>query len=61
LGAFGFLSSDEVFRNGVVNAGILDQTFALKWVQNYAHLFGGNSSQVTICKFNHLEIAVIVD
>lgn len=25
LAAFGFLSSDEVFRNGVVNAGILDQ------------------------------------
>lgn len=23
LGAFGFLSSDEVFRNGVVNAGLL--------------------------------------
>lgn len=30
LGAFGFLSSDEVFRNGVVNAGILDQHFALQ-------------------------------
>lgn len=48
LGAFGFLSSDEVFRNGVANAGILDQTFALKWVQTYIHLFGGDSSQVTI-------------
>ena len=32
LGAFGFLSSSEVFENGVVNAGILDQNFALKWV-----------------------------
>ncbi|KAI9733694.1 MAG: hypothetical protein M1834_003297 [Cirrosporium novae-zelandiae] len=48
LGAFGFLASDEVFRNGVVNAGLLDQTFALRWVQKYIHLFGGNSSQVTI-------------
>jgi len=48
LGAFGFLSSDEVFRNGVVNAGILDQTFALEWVQAYGGLFGGNTSQVTI-------------
>lgn len=48
LGAFGFLSSDEVFRNGVVNAGILDQTFALKWVQTYIHLFGGDSTRVTI-------------
>ncbi|KAF2500211.1 carboxylesterase type B [Lophium mytilinum] len=48
LGVFGFLSSDEVFRNGAVNAGILDQHFALQWVQEYIALFGGNSSQVTI-------------
>ncbi|KAK4986906.1 hypothetical protein LTR66_007741 [Elasticomyces elasticus] len=48
LGAFGFLSSDEVFRNGVVNAGILDQHFALQWVQSYISMFGGNASQVTI-------------
>ncbi|KAL8817121.1 MAG: hypothetical protein Q9223_003983 [Gallowayella weberi] len=48
LGAFGFLSSDEVRRYGAVNAGILDQTFALQWVQTYIHLFGGNASQVTI-------------
>jgi len=48
LGAFGFLSSDEVMRYGVVNAGLLDQTFALQWVQSYIGLFGGNSSQVTI-------------
>ncbi|KAL8709781.1 MAG: hypothetical protein Q9220_005567 [cf. Caloplaca sp. 1 TL-2023] len=48
LGAFGFLSSDEVYRYGTVNAGILDQTFALQWVQTYIGLFGGNSSQVTI-------------
>ncbi|KAJ9603643.1 hypothetical protein H2200_011829 [Cladophialophora chaetospira] len=48
LAALGFLSSDEVFRNGVVNAGILDQHFALQWVQSYISLFGGNASQVTI-------------
>ncbi|KAF1953699.1 carboxylesterase type B [Byssothecium circinans] len=48
LGAFGFLSSDEVFRNGVVNAGILDQTFALQWVQSYIELFGGDPARVTI-------------
>lgn len=48
LGAFGFLSSDEVFRMGAVNAGLLDQTFALHWVQQYIGLFGGNASQVTI-------------
>jgi len=48
LGAFGFLSSDEVNRFGVVNAGLRDQTFALQWVQNNTHLFGGNASHVTI-------------
>ncbi|KAL6720083.1 hypothetical protein ACLMJK_002004 [Lecanora helva] len=48
LGAFGFLSSDEVMRYGAVNAGLLDQTFALQWVQSYIGLFGGNASQVTI-------------
>lgn len=48
LGAFGFLSSDEVYRNGVTNAGLLDQHFALQWVQEYIGLFGGNSSAVTI-------------
>ena len=48
LGAFGFLSSDEVMRYGAVNAGLLDQTFALQWVQKYIGLFGGNGSQVTI-------------
>ncbi|USP82825.1 carboxylesterase type B [Curvularia clavata] len=48
LGAFGFLASDEVHRNGVVNAGILDQMFALQWVQAYIHLFGGDPNQVTI-------------
>ena len=48
LGAFGFLSSDEVFRNGVANAGILDQTFALQWVQSYIGQFGGNASSVTV-------------
>ncbi|KAI4136186.1 MAG: hypothetical protein LQ341_005802 [Variospora aurantia] len=48
LGAFGFLSSDEIYRYGTVNAGLLDQTFALQWVQSYIDLFGGNASQVTI-------------
>ena len=35
-------------RYGAVNAGLLDQTFALQWVQKYIGLFGGNASQVTI-------------
>ena len=42
------MSSDEIHRYGTPNAGILDQTFALQWVQNYIHLFGGDPSRVTI-------------
>lgn len=48
LGAFGFLSSDEVNRFGAVNAGILDQHFALQWVHSYISMFGGDPSRVTI-------------
>lgn len=48
LNAFGFLSSDEVQQKGTPNAGLLDQQLALKWVQQYIHLFGGNKNDVTI-------------
>ena len=42
------MSSDEVHRRGVANAGLLDQQLALHWVQQYIHLFGGDASRVTI-------------
>ncbi|KAF9474048.1 alpha/beta-hydrolase [Pholiota conissans] len=48
LGQFGFLGGTEISEDGVLNAGLLDQRTALKWVQNYIHLFGGDKSQVTI-------------
>jgi carboxylesterase type B len=48
LGPFGFLASDEVVRRGVANAGLLDQFFALQWVQTYITQFGGDPSAVTI-------------
>lgn len=48
LGAFGFLSSEDVFQNGVVNAGLLDQFLSLQWVQTYIDLFGGDPRRVTI-------------
>lgn len=48
LGAFGFLSSQEVKNKGVVNAGILDQAFALAWVKLFICKFGGNPLAVTI-------------
>jgi len=48
LGAFGFLSSEDVWRNGKVNAGLLDQRFALHWVQDHITKFGGDPKKVTI-------------
>lgn len=48
LGAFGFLSSADVYNNGVVNAGLLDQSRALEWVQENIGSFGGDPNQVTI-------------
>ena len=48
LGAFGFLSSEDVKRNGQVNAGLLDQRFALRWVQAHIKKFGGDPTKVTI-------------
>lgn len=48
LGAFGFLSSDEVSRFGIPNAVLLDQNFALEWSKEYISSFGGNPDKVTI-------------
>ncbi|KAI1876186.1 uncharacterized protein JN550_001682 [Neoarthrinium moseri] len=48
LGVFGFLSSQEIKDRGVLNAGLLDQAFALEWVQKNIKQFGGDPSRVTI-------------
>jgi Carboxylesterase family len=37
LGAFGFLASEDVKQHGTLNPGLLDQQFALQWVQKYIH------------------------
>ena len=48
LGAFGFLSSDDIKKNGQLNAGLLDQRFALQWVQDHIEKFGGDPTKVTL-------------
>jgi carboxylesterase type B len=48
LGAFGFASSSEIKSRGVLNAGLMDQVFALQWVQKNIAKFGGNPDRVTI-------------
>ncbi|EIW80917.1 alpha beta-hydrolase [Coniophora puteana RWD-64-598 SS2] len=49
LGIFGFLAGNEVIQGGgALNAGLLDQTLALEWVQSYVSQFGGDPTKVTI-------------
>ncbi|KAJ3852552.1 Alpha/Beta hydrolase protein [Lentinula lateritia] len=44
LGLFGFLAGSEVKEDGDLNAGLLDQDFALRWVQTHILQFGGAGS-----------------
>ncbi|KAG1843467.1 Alpha/Beta hydrolase protein [Suillus subalutaceus] len=48
LGVFGFLSGEAVKEGGALNAGLLDQNYALQWVQAYISSFGGDPTKVTI-------------
>lgn len=41
LGGLGFLAGDAVHNDGDLNVGLLDQHFALEWVQEHIHKFGG--------------------
>jgi len=48
LGVFGFLPGAAVKQNGALNAGLLDQDFALRWVNQHISKFGGDPAKVTI-------------
>lgn len=56
LGPFGFLSTNTKEIPG--NAGLLDVSLALKWIQAYIPYFGGDPSRVTL--FGHSSGACIV-
>lgn len=48
LGPVGFLSLDDPDVNVPGNAGLKDQTFALKWVKQNIANFGGNPNNITV-------------
>ncbi|KAJ7314752.1 Alpha/Beta hydrolase protein [Mycena albidolilacea] len=48
LGLFGFLAGKEVKDGGAPNAGLLDQDFALRWVNQNIRKFGGDPDKVAI-------------
>ena len=48
LGPVGFLSLEDPDVNVPGNAGLKDQTFALKWVQRNIKQFGGDKQNITV-------------
>ncbi|KAG0695320.1 Alpha/Beta hydrolase protein [Suillus ampliporus] len=48
LGLFGFLPGEAVKEGGALNVGLLDQHYALQWVQAHIGSFGGDPTKVTI-------------
>ncbi|KAF2007665.1 alpha/beta-hydrolase [Amniculicola lignicola CBS 123094] len=47
-GIYGFLSGDQIEKDGDFNPGLLDQRATLEWIQKYIRYFGGNPDHVVI-------------
>ncbi|XP_055916194.1 juvenile hormone esterase-like [Eupeodes corollae] len=50
LGTLGFLATGTADAPG--NAGLKDQVFALRWVRDHIHNFGGNPNSVTLLGYS---------
>jgi carboxylesterase type B len=48
VGALGFLASEDIRKDGDLNAGLLDQRKVLAWVQQHIRQFGGDPNHVVI-------------
>ena len=49
LGAFGWLGGEKFNdEGGSSNIGLLDQAFAMRWIQNYIYYFGGDSGREVV-------------